>query len=100
MYSKEYVKYLKDNNLYKDTRRDFRPNRFTLYGWRDLPKLGSIHHNQIDWNKTFCDNLYETNIRMQNNMLNSSSNYITVSSEISALFDSLEYFHVSDAINN
>ena len=91
MYSKEYVKYLKDSNLYKDSRRNFHTNKFTLYEWEVLPKFKSANYSQIDWNKTFIDNLYETNIRMQNNMLNSSYNYITVSSEISALFDSLEW---------
>lgn len=100
MYSKEYVKYLKDNNLYKDSRRYFHTNKFTLYECKVLPKLKSANYSQIDWNKTFLDRLYETSIRIPNNILNSNANYMTVSSEALRLFDSLEYFDVSDAITN
>lgn len=95
MYSKEFVKYLKDNNLYKDSRREFHANRFILQEWRLLPNFNSIYCTQIDLNKTFIDNLYETSIRISNDKLRSASNFTTVSSEGLRLFGSLEYFHVS-----
>lgn len=100
MYSKEYVKYLKDNNLYKDSRRYYHTNKRTLCEWKVLPNFNSTYCTQIDWNKTFLDNLYETSIRISNNMLNSSANFTTVSSECLRLSDSLEYFDVSCDLRN
>jgi hypothetical protein len=87
MYSKEYVKYLKDSNLYKDSRRNFHTNKFALYEWEVLPKFKSANYSQIDWNKKFLDSLYETSTRITSNMLNSNANYMTVSSEVLRLVD-------------
>ena len=55
----------------------------------------TIH--QKDWNQTLITAINQISAQIHKSTLRGGANWIVVSSEISAIFDDLEYFHVSNA---
>jgi len=59
------------------------------------PASGYI--TQKEWNQTLLTQINKISAQIHKSTLRGGANFIVVSSEISAVFDDLEYFHVSDA---
>ncbi len=70
--------------------------RWNYNGWRT--QIGAAHpYTQKDWNQTLITKVNQVSAQIHKTTLRGGANFIVVSSEISAIFDDLEYFHVSDA---
>ena len=54
-------------------------------------------YTQKDWNQTLVTKINQISAQIHKTTLRGGANWIVVSSEISAVFDDLEYFHVSNA---
>jgi len=54
-------------------------------------------YTQKDWNQTLMTKINQLSAQIHKTTLRGGANWIVVSSEISAVFDDLEYFHVSNA---
>jgi len=54
-------------------------------------------YTQKDWNQTLVTKVNQISAQIHKTTLRGGANWIVVSSEISAVFDDLEYFHVSNA---
>jgi len=70
--------------------------RWDYNGWRRVSN-GSVNYNQKDWNQTLITAINQISAQIHKSTLRGGANWIVVSSEISAIFDDLEYFHVSNA---
>jgi hypothetical protein len=70
--------------------------RWDYEGWRKIAN-GSVNYNQKDWNQTLITAINQISAQIHKSTLRGGANWIVVSSEISAIFDDLEYFHVSNA---
>jgi hypothetical protein len=70
--------------------------RWDYDGWRRL-NTNSTAYNQKDWNQTLITAINQISAQIHKSTLRGGANWIVVSSEISAIFDDLEYFHVSNA---
>ena len=70
--------------------------RWDVNGWRRMAAF-STNYTQKDWNQELFTKINQIAAQIHKSTLRGSANFIVVSSEISALFDNLEYFHVSDA---
>jgi len=70
--------------------------RWDYNGWKRVSN-GSINYNQKDWNQTLITAINQVSAQIHKSTLRGGANWIVVSSEISAIFDDLEYFHVSNA---
>ena len=70
--------------------------RWDYNGWRKASSAASPY-TQKDWNQTLITRLNQLSAQIHKSTLRGGANFIVVSSEISAIFDDLEYFHVSDA---
>ena len=70
--------------------------RWDYNGWRRASSAASPY-TQKDWNQTLITRLNQVSAQIHKSTLRGGANFIVVSSEISAIFDDLEYFHVSDA---
>lgn len=70
--------------------------RFDVNGWRRMAAF-STNYTQKDWNQELFTKINQISAQIHKSTLRGGANFIVVSSEISALFDNLEYFHVSDA---
>jgi hypothetical protein len=70
--------------------------RWDYNGWR---KAGnpSAAYTQKDWNQTLITKINQISAQIHKSTLRGGANYIVVSSEISAVLNDLEYFHVTDA---
>jgi hypothetical protein len=69
--------------------------RWNYDGWR--AGTGSVNYNQKDWNQTLITAINQVSAQIHKSTLRGGANWIVVSSEVSAIFDDLEYFHVSNA---
>jgi len=69
--------------------------RWDYNGWRRLANTTS--YTQKDWNQTLITAINQISAQIHKSTLRGGANWIVVSSEISAIFDDLEYFHVSNA---
>lgn len=69
--------------------------RWDWYGWKRLSLTTS--YTQKDWNQTLITAINQISAQIHKSTLRGGANWIVVSSEISAIFDDLEYFHVSNA---
>jgi hypothetical protein len=58
-------------------------------------QLQLTHTRKKEWNQTLITKVNQTSAQIHKSTLRGG--VIVVSSEISAIFDDLEYFHVSDA---
>lgn len=70
--------------------------RWDWTGWRRLSGTANPY-TQKDWNQTLITRINQVSAQIHKSTLRGGANFIVVSSEISAIFDDLEYFHVSDA---
>jgi hypothetical protein len=70
--------------------------RWDYYGWRKASSASNAY-TQKDWNQTLITKVNQVSAQIHKSTLRGGANFIVVSSEISAIFDDLEYFHVSDA---
>jgi len=70
--------------------------RWDWNGWRKS-SLAANAYTQKDWNQTLIMKINQISAQIHKSTLRGGANFIVVSSEISAIFDDLEYFHVSDA---
>ena len=70
--------------------------RWDYNGWRKASTSASPY-TQKEWNQTLITRINQTSAQIHKSTLRGGANFIVVSSEISAIFDDLEYFHVSDA---
>jgi hypothetical protein len=71
--------------------------RWDYNGWRRLGTTGNAAYTQKDWNQTLITTINQISAQIHKSTLRGGANWIVVSSEISAIFDDLEYFHVSNA---
>jgi len=69
--------------------------RWDYNGWRRLALTTS--YTQKDWNQTLITAINQLSAQIHKSTLRGGANWIVVSSEVSAIFDDLEYFHVSNA---
>lgn len=70
--------------------------RWDYNGWRKASTAASPY-TQKDWNQTLITRVNQISAQIHKATLRGGANFIVVSSELSAIFDDLEYFHVSDA---
>jgi hypothetical protein len=70
--------------------------RWDYNGWRKASSAAAPY-TQKDWNQTLITRVNQISAQIHKSTLRGGANFIVVSSEISAIFDDLEYFHVSDA---
>jgi len=70
--------------------------RWDYNGWRKAATSANPY-TQKEWNQTLITKLNQISAQIHKSTLRGGANFIVVSSEISAIFDDLEYFHVSDA---
>ena len=56
-----------------------------------------VGYTQKDWNQTLLTKINQLSAQIHKTTLRGGANWIVVSSEVSAVFDDLEYFHVSNA---
>jgi hypothetical protein len=70
--------------------------RWDYNGWRKASTAASPY-TQKDWNQTLLTKVNQISAQIHKATLRGGANYIVVSSEISAVLNDLEYFHVSDA---
>lgn len=86
-----------DREILRDLRKDAPwQNRWDVNGWRRMTAF-STNYTQKDWNQELFTAVNQISAQIHKSTLRGGANFIVVSSEISALFDNLEYFHVSDA---
>lgn len=70
--------------------------RWDYNGWRKASSAASPY-TQKEWNQTLITKVNQISAQIHKSTLRGGANFIVVSSEISAVMDDLEYFHVSDA---
>ena len=70
--------------------------RWDYNGWRKASSAASPY-TQKDWNQVLITKINQLSAQIHKSTLRGGANFIVVSSEISAVMDDLEYFHVSDA---
>jgi len=68
-------------------------------GWKYGGASGATlqGYTQKDWNQTLITKINQISAQIHKTTLRGGANWIIVSSEVSAVFDDLEYFHVSNA---
>jgi len=85
-----------DREILRDLRKGAAWNlRWDYNGWRRLQITTS--YTQKDWNQTLITAINQLSAQIHKSTLRGGANWIVVSSEVSAIFDDLEYFHVSNA---
>ena len=85
-----------DREILRDLRKGAAWNlRWDYNGWRRIGATTS--YTQKDWNQTLITAINQLSAQIHKSTLRGGANWIVVSSEISAIFDDLEYFHVSNA---
>lgn len=70
--------------------------RWDVNGWRRMAGF-STNYTQKDWNQELITKVNQISAQIQKSTLRGGANWLVVSSEISALLNNLEYFHVTDA---
>ena len=70
--------------------------RWDYNGWKRFTN-GTTPYTQKDWNQTLITTINQLSAQIHKSTLRGGANWIVVSSEVSAIFDDLEYFHVSNA---
>jgi hypothetical protein len=85
-----------DREILRDLRKGAAWNlRWDYNGWRRINNQAS--YTQKDWNQTLITAINQLSAQIHKSTLRGGANWIVVSSEVSAIFDDLEYFHVSNA---
>lgn len=70
--------------------------RWDYNGWRRQMAF-STNYTQKDWNQTFMTSINQISAQIHKAVLMGGANFVVVSTEISAMLNDLEYFHVTDA---
>jgi hypothetical protein len=70
--------------------------RWDYNGWRRMAGF-STNYTQKDWNQTLMTKINQLSAQIHKATLRGGANFIVVSTELSAVLNDLEYFHVSDA---
>lgn len=70
--------------------------RWDYNGWQRLATTSTVY-TQKDWNQTLITKVNQISAQIQKSTLRGGANWLVISSEISAVFNDLEYFHVTDA---
>ena len=65
-------------------------------GWRRQAGF-STNYTQKDWNQTFMTRINQISAQIHKSTLRGGATFVVVSTEISAMLNDLEYFHVTDA---
>jgi len=88
-----------DREILRDLRKGAAWNlRWDYNGWkRGTASNPLTQYTQKDWNQTLITAINQISAQIHKSTLRGGANWIVVSSEISAIFDDLEYFHVSNA---
>lgn len=71
-------------------------DRWDYMGWMKGGTV-STNYTQKDWNQTLITAVNRISAQIQKATLRGGANFIVVSTEIGAIFNDLEYFHVTDA---
>ena len=71
--------------------------RWDYNGWKRTASGGFNAYTQKEWNQTLITKVNQISAQIHKSTLRGGANFIVVSSEVSAIFDDLEYFHVSNA---
>jgi hypothetical protein len=69
--------------------------RWDYNGWKRLSQTTA--YTQKEWNQTLITAINQISAQIHKSTLRGGANFVVVSSEVSAIFDDLEYFHVSNA---
>jgi hypothetical protein len=86
-----------DREILRDLRKGAAWNlRWDYNGWRRISSA-TTSYTQKDWNQTLITAINQLSAQIHKSTLRGGANWIVVSSEVSAIFDDLEYFHVSNA---
>ncbi len=70
--------------------------RWDYNGWKRF-SAGAAPYTQKDWNQTLIEAVNQLDAQIYKSTLRGGANFIVVSAEISAIFNNMEYFHVSNA---
>jgi Major capsid protein Gp23 len=70
--------------------------RWDYNGWRKTATASNAY-TQKDWNQTLITKVNQVSAQIQKSTLRGGANFLVVSTEIAAIFNDLEYFHVNDA---
>ena len=72
--------------------------RWDYNGWKRANSGGGFNaYTQKEWNQTLITKINQVSAQIHKSTLRGGANFVVVSSEVSAIFDDLEYFHVSNA---
>jgi hypothetical protein len=71
--------------------------RWDYNGWKRTASGGFNAYTQKEWNQTLITKVNQISAQIHKATLRGGANFVVVSSEVSAIFDDLEYFHVSNA---
>ena len=86
-----------DREILRDLRKGAAWNlRWDYNGWKRFTQ-GQAPYTQKDWNQTLITAVNQLSAQIHKSTLRGGANWIVCSSEVSAIFDDLEYFHVSNA---
>jgi len=88
-----------DREILKDLRNGAAWSlRWDANGWkRSNTAQGYAAYTQKDWNQTLITTINQLSAQIHKSTLRGGANWIVCSAEASAIFDDLEYFHVSNA---
>jgi hypothetical protein len=88
-----------DREILRDLRKGAAWNlRWDYNGWKRGSSTNPLsQYTQKDWNQTLVTAINQLSAQIHKSTLRGGANWIVVSSEVSAIFDDLEYFHVSNA---
>ena len=85
-----------DREILRDLRRGAAwTARWNYNGLRDQGT--QYHGTQKDWNQTLVTRINQISAQIHKSTLRGGASWVVVSPEVSAVFDDLEYFHVSNA---
>lgn len=85
-----------DREILRDLRRG--AAWVTRWDYNGLRKQSNTYHGtQKDWNQTLITKINQISAQIHKSTLRGGATWVVVSPEISAVFDNLEYFHVSNA---
>jgi len=90
------------HNIDAEAERDLRVGgawslRWDYNGWKRTASGGFNAYTQKEWNQTLITKVNQISAQIHKATLRGGANFVVVSSEVSAIFDDLEYFHVSNA---
>ena len=85
-----------DREILRDLRRGAAwTARWDYNGLRK--QTNQYHGTQKDWNQTLITRINQISAQIHKSTLRGGASWVVVSPEVSAVFDDLEYFHVSNA---